>query len=249
MPFALSTTKVLAPSPLNLNFFLPQPNANDCTLQPLTSAQLPLRRTNQQTLICQYARERNQAITTLSRYTTLQHPHAFADLFHLIATLETQDLVKEAIMSDTQVGEAPASQFTPKEQALLIAAMSSLKSGTWQYRQTSLTYADLILGPPELDMDLFVRFGNFTAKKTAQNQWGLLKKKLLPRPAEGEEGYKGILPQPHMGHHSAFRTDKQLTFQLLLQPHQRKPQPRSAPRKSPMMKRSALRVAKWKAAP
>jgi hypothetical protein len=32
-------------------------------------------------------------------------------------------------MSETQVVEAPATQFSEREQALLIAAMSSLKSG------------------------------------------------------------------------------------------------------------------------
>lgn len=52
----------------------------------------------------------------------------------------------------------------------------------------------MVSGAPELDMDLFVKFGNFKTKKTALNQWGLLKKKLLARPKEGEEGYKGTSP-------------------------------------------------------
>lgn len=49
-------------------------------------------------------------------------------------------------------------------------------------------------------MDLFVKFGNFATKKTAQNTWGVLKKKLLPRPQEGEEGYKGIITSSSSSH-------------------------------------------------
>ncbi|EMF12260.1 uncharacterized protein SEPMUDRAFT_126535 [Sphaerulina musiva SO2202] len=83
-------------------------------------------------------------------------------------------------MSDAQESSdtsAPVSEISSREHALLVAALSSLKSGA-----------------PELDMDLFVKFGNFKTKKTALNQWALLKKKLLARPKEGEEGYKAPVP-------------------------------------------------------
>lgn len=81
---------------------------------------------------CQYAFQEastQEAITSFSRYITLLHLYTFADMPPTTAKLETQNLIHEAIMSDTLVTEAPVSQFTPKEQALLIAAMSSLKSG------------------------------------------------------------------------------------------------------------------------
>ncbi|KAM3417936.1 hypothetical protein BST61_g6148 [Cercospora zeina] len=61
--------------------------------------------------------------------------------------------------------------FSPREQKLLVAAMGSLKSG-----------------PPEIDMDVFIKLGGFNARKTAQNQWGALKRKINLNKADGEEG-------------------------------------------------------------
>lgn len=64
--------------------------------------------------------------------------------------------------------------FTEKEIGLLTVAMLSLKSGA-----------------PDLDMQKFMAGGNFNTLKTAQNTWGVIKKKLIalaPAPADGEAG-------------------------------------------------------------
>ncbi|KAF2208397.1 hypothetical protein CERZMDRAFT_87778 [Cercospora zeae-maydis SCOH1-5] len=61
--------------------------------------------------------------------------------------------------------------FSAREQKLLVAAMGSLKSG-----------------PPEIDMDVFIKLGGFNARKTAQNQWGALKRKINLNKPDGEEG-------------------------------------------------------------
>ncbi|KJX93483.1 hypothetical protein TI39_contig4309g00006 [Zymoseptoria brevis] len=64
------------------------------------------------------------------------------------------------------------SDFSERDTKLLVAAMLSLKSGA-----------------PEIDITKFVKNGEFKTAKTAQNTWGVLKKKLaaLNPAAEGDD--------------------------------------------------------------
>lgn len=80
--------------------------------------------------------------------------------------------------SATATGEKAAEKplFTDKETKLLTVAMLSLKSG-----------------PPEIDMQKFTTAGGFNTVKTAQNTWGVLKKKLAamspaPNNEDGDPG-------------------------------------------------------------
>jgi len=63
--------------------------------------------------------------------------------------------------------------FTEKEDRVLKIAMLCLKSGI-----------------PEIDMEKLTKMGEFNTQKTAQNTWGIIKKKLLALapPSSSEEG-------------------------------------------------------------
>ncbi|GIZ47876.1 hypothetical protein CKM354_001095500 [Cercospora kikuchii] len=81
--------------------------------------------------------------------------------------------------------------FNMREQKLILAAMGSLKSG-----------------PPDIDMDTFMKLGGFNTKKTAQNQWGALKKKLAANNPDGEEGAAAKTPKTPSKTPSKKRTKK-----------------------------------------
>lgn len=69
--------------------------------------------------------------------------------------------------------------FTEKEERVLKAAWSCLKS------------------PPEIDMEKLVIAAEFNTTKTAQNTWGVIKKKLKdlnPQPAAAEGEGKFYMP-------------------------------------------------------
>lgn len=82
--------------------------------------------------------------------------------------------------SPTKKVEKPEVVFTAKEEHLLkVAMMHCLKSG-----------------PPEIDYNAFVKYGEFKTLKTAQNTWGKIKSKLVqaagPKTSgEGEEDGEG----------------------------------------------------------
>ncbi|KAK3637862.1 hypothetical protein LTR56_013465 [Elasticomyces elasticus] len=72
------------------------------------------------------------------------------------------------------------SLFTPKEEAVLKVAWACLKSG-----------------PPEIDFEKLVKAYGFNTTKTAQNTWGVIKKKLasITPVLEGEEPKTPVKPK------------------------------------------------------
>lgn len=86
-------------------------------------------------------------------------------------TPTTSDVKADTTNGDEKKEEKPA--FTEKEERVLKAAWNCLKTGV-----------------PEIDMDKLTEFGGFGSKKTAQNTWAVIKKKLAsmaPPSAEGED--------------------------------------------------------------
>lgn len=77
-----------------------------------------------------------------------------------------------ATVTVEKIVEKPA--FNEKETKLLTVAMLSLKSG-----------------PPEIDIQKFMTGGGFNTIKTAQNTWGVLKKKLASMSPATENGDTG----------------------------------------------------------
>ena len=163
----------------------------------------------------QYAlsEEANQTFTTLPWYSTTLHADLSSDK-HSISGLAISETLADLSqphsrhknsstkpsclrlrssrlrsLSSPRESKHSSSLPCPLSRAVCLSASTSSHAAKFSFR-----VADFILGPPEIDIDLFIKFGGFATKKTAQNQWGTLKKKLLARPAEGEEGYKGILP-------------------------------------------------------
>lgn len=93
----------------------------------------------------------------------------------------------QASTGSATAAEKPAEKtlFTERESALLQVAMLSLKSGA-----------------PDIDIQKFTAGGGFNTVKTAQNTWGVIKKKLLtlspPATENGEAGSAALSSKSHV---------------------------------------------------
>lgn len=93
------------------------------------------------------------------------------------STMETSCDTKASNDAKTSSAASKSPQkpvFTEKEDRILKIAFLCLKSGA-----------------PEIDIEKLTKMGEFHTQKTAQNTWGIIKKKLLalapPSSSEGED--------------------------------------------------------------
>ena len=76
----------------------------------------------------------------------------------------------DAKSSDAAKTTTEKSLFTDKEERVLKAAWSCMKTG-----------------PPEIDLEKLTKLGGFNTQKTASNTWGVIKKKLLSMISKEDE--------------------------------------------------------------
>ncbi|KAK5681303.1 hypothetical protein LTS10_007065 [Elasticomyces elasticus] len=111
------------------------------------------------------------------------------------------------------------SLFTPKEEAVLKVAWACLKSG-----------------PPEIDFEKLVKAYGFNTTKTAQNTWGVIKKKLasITPVLEGEEPKTPVKPKAKAASPTKKRTKKSEDGDD--DDEEKTASPEKKPRKSPVKK-------------
>ncbi|KAK4890279.1 hypothetical protein LTR27_011040 [Elasticomyces elasticus] len=109
------------------------------------------------------------------------------------------------------------SLFTPKEEAVLKVAWACLKSG-----------------PPEIDFEKLVKAYGFNTTKTAQNTWGVIKKKLASITPVLEEPKTPVKPKAKAASPTKKRTKKSEDGDD--DDEEKTASPEKKPRKSPVKK-------------
>lgn len=83
--------------------------------------------------------------------------------------------------SPTKADKPEKPLFTEREEKLLKVAWFCLKSG-----------------PPDIDLNKFMKHGEFNTMKTCSNQWGTLKKKIASLAPKDEDGDEAAEPGEHI---------------------------------------------------